>query len=1629
MKKKSLIFSMFLCFIISNLTAQLAVDLSSGGGLEAAVRAQQPDLPLVTQLTVTGQMDARDFRFVRDSLNATLVSLDLSAVSIVAYTGTAGTAHNTSGGTNVYTSYSADVLPQYAFYYRKETGNPFFPTVTETKMTAMHTLSLPSNITEIGNYALCGTAIPSLDLSGFSYLASIGEGALSKCASLQTVQFPSSSLTTIGGVQFAYCTSLQSITIPNTVTSLGLMNGFLEGCVSLSSVEFEEPCQITVLPLRMFYSQISSPEMTLSSLMSVTVPSSVTDISTAFDDFFMGTYIGCHPLNTVYESINGILYRKSNGSLAAMPKGITNFTIPATLTVIPDNMFRNCIYLTEITVLSNLTEIGNYAFTNCPITSFNFPNSLQKIGNYAFSETHFKDIALTNHTNITQLGQSIFSNCDSLITVDLSGLNILGNSMFLSCDSLRTVVMSDNLQKIPNGAFSGCLSLQSVAIPNKVREIGSSAFQTCYKLANVSLPDSLVILNYAAFQNDTLIQSLHLPGKFASLPTDNFLGNAFTGTHISVTVDATNPYFSAENGMLMNKAKTKLHYIPAYKNIRDVIVPATVDSVQNSAFHTNNVPHSIRKLTLPFGLKYIASNGLYAVSSIDTLVVKGIVPAEIAGNYNSLNNDYRYGGAENAPIVIIPPKTFDAYSTATGWKNYIGANFNRFVMANLFYDLGYGMAETISPNGNHVAGRGVDGMWLWTASEGGVPNIIPEATSIEDVNDAGMITGRFADSNYIVGGTPIENGGVYRNGKWYSLGLGRYGNSTSSRESGTSPHAITAGGDVYGHTAEYHNVARVSPFIWKYNATNDDYVTDTLAWKVPFDFSQNDQGGSFWDVSSDGAIAAGWIMRRIYGGGRTAIIWTSPENYILPDTVNYGEAYGVSPNGKYVVTQKDNRAAIYDVDNDKFTIFGTPDSRPSAVSDNGFVVGILARGDLYDGRQAFIWSERLGLMNMLDFMNKFCPDIVLPDDPFFSFSNTEARIDQPMSISADGLVIAGWSGYSPVAAKSWIICLADALDLIDRPRNLQVNVENRNKVNLSWTAPTGYGSHTLDFYYIYRDGVKIATVEPYEGSSFVDENAPSGIHRYNVSAVYDYVNAENKLESGMSDYIEAIIIDNYDIPFSEGFESRSYNTNYWTHEYSAVSSWTSLYFTGFNGTQAANFVASGTSQPYDLSLTSKPFDATGHDKVILAYMFAVASEKEDFIGVKDTVNVEIGIDNTWTNAGQIIVNKRYQWTPVTADISNIAANSLFRVRFRATSGKSGDFTGNRNMYVFKMDEFGLAFEESVAPENIMAYRYEDEQAVNVMYKDVNGSYGITYTDGKMEQSVGNEGNSIIAVNKYEKAELKPLTGKYLTSITTFLFPDFAGTTIPSELKLAVFVNGERVEDTPIDNWQGYAWNNFALSSPVAITGSETILAGIEAAYGDSNNRPLSIDSDTTRTNPKGNLFSEDGGTTWMHASNFDIWGNWGITANFRDEATAAAPDDDLFDAMYMIYKNDVLIDSLYQGQRFTDSEGTDADCYAVKVFRSTGGLSPVSPQGCVQVLTDVKEAGFVNLRIYPNPATDIVHIDGTFDIVYIYDEQGRLALATNEKDISVSNFAHGIYIFKTTLANGTPAMAKIVISD
>ena len=131
MKKTALLFCLILFSILTFGQVSKSINVTTAGTLSTLITATEANT--VTNLTVTGNIDARDVAYMRDKI-LLLSVLDLSTAKIKAYTGIDGTYELAT------IAYPANELPLCAFYNASTLSYKF----------SLTSIKLPTTLTSIG---------------------------------------------------------------------------------------------------------------------------------------------------------------------------------------------------------------------------------------------------------------------------------------------------------------------------------------------------------------------------------------------------------------------------------------------------------------------------------------------------------------------------------------------------------------------------------------------------------------------------------------------------------------------------------------------------------------------------------------------------------------------------------------------------------------------------------------------------------------------------------------------------------------------------------------------------------------------------------------------------------------------------------------------------------------------------------------------------------------------------------------------------------------------------------------------------------------------------------------------------------------------------------------------------------------------------------------------------------------------------------------------------------------------------------------------------------------------------------------------------------------------------------------
>jgi hypothetical protein len=234
--------------------------------------------------------------------------------------------------------------------------------------------------------------------------------------------------------------------------------------------------------------------------------------------------------------------------------GLTNITIPGSVTNIGKGVFAYCANLASVIIPDSVSSIGIYAFYQCTgLTSVILAGNISSIGISTFDSC----ASLTNVTvpySVTYIGSSSFQNCASLgsVTISVSVTNI-GLYAFDSCTSLTAItvdpfntnyssmdgVLFDNtnhsnntnhstliqcpagktgncvitygVTNIGNFAFHSCVGLTCITLPFSLKSIGDWAFDSCFGLKTLKIPNSITNIGAWAFDSCSALTSVSIP--------------------------------------------------------------------------------------------------------------------------------------------------------------------------------------------------------------------------------------------------------------------------------------------------------------------------------------------------------------------------------------------------------------------------------------------------------------------------------------------------------------------------------------------------------------------------------------------------------------------------------------------------------------------------------------------------------------------------------------------------------------------------------------------------------------------------------------------------------------------------------------------------------------------------------------------------------------------------------------------------------------------------------------------------------------------------------------------------------------------------------------------------------------
>lgn len=392
-------FSFLLFAAAVALTSHAVTVNNTAGQLSEKVTNHQ-----LTQLTVIGTMDARDFLFITDKLNE-LTSIDLSQVTITAIS-------QEKPLYSTVTIYRANEIPRTAFFGKKLTSVTLPANLESVGFAAfagcdlLRSVTLPASVTRLDDYAFAGSGLTSVVVP--ETVASMGKGVFARCPNLTSATVQGAML---GDFCFLGDTKLSQVTLGPSVSYI--LKAVFSGCTSLTSINIDPACRINRIDEEAFIN---------SGLASINLEN--LGLGTIGDWAFAQTQLSSMQLpNGMTQLGEGALAHNPLLTSVVLPgarkNGSTGHFAPSsprhTIENIKDYTFAGDEALNAGELLrEGVNTIGNYALYNVcqEMDTMRLPSTLSYLGDYAMAGMIGMQTLKTDAVQVPALGIDVWAGVD-----------------------------------------------------------------------------------------------------------------------------------------------------------------------------------------------------------------------------------------------------------------------------------------------------------------------------------------------------------------------------------------------------------------------------------------------------------------------------------------------------------------------------------------------------------------------------------------------------------------------------------------------------------------------------------------------------------------------------------------------------------------------------------------------------------------------------------------------------------------------------------------------------------------------------------------------------------------------------------------------------------------------------------------------------------------------------------------------------------------------------------------------------------------------------------------------------------------------------------------------------------------
>lgn len=402
--------------------------------------------------------------------------------------------------------------------------------------------------------------------------------------------------------------------------------------------------------------------------------------------------LGDNAMKVTQLSVNGYLNDADIITLQQMAGGTTEkgslkslnlseATFTTTGKKVPESIFRDCKNLQQVN-LSNMTEIGKWAFKNCALTEITIPASVTIIQEEAFKDcSALKTLKFEAGTSEKELvlKEEAFFGCGNM---DLANGGVLPSRIisiaartFQGCGITKLTlptnekltgitrkldfngVQTDNMGALGYGAFFGCSKLTDLTIPANVTVINEVVFQDC-NLQNVIFDDATKITE---IQKNAFTNNQNLTGLFAGKHFDN-LKTIGEGAFLNCFKLTDADFYNLTKNITRIERET---FRNCHEGLKTIDLRPTIEFIGDGAFAdnpnvTNVIVHSGTQID---ARSYDGTHGIFL--NMDPNKVQVVFEGEAETNYKVYRDNINVGGEDKGKnaFMYLLTKTLDENAT------------------------------------------------------------------------------------------------------------------------------------------------------------------------------------------------------------------------------------------------------------------------------------------------------------------------------------------------------------------------------------------------------------------------------------------------------------------------------------------------------------------------------------------------------------------------------------------------------------------------------------------------------------------------------------------------------------------------------------------------------------------------------------------------------------------------------------------------------------------------------------------------------------------------------------------------------------------------------------------------------